>query len=216
MHSATDIRKRPSQERSRQRVGKILEVAAERISEVGADQLKMSDIAKLAGVPIGSIYQYFPNKSSIIRSLAESHLEQLREVVLENLATVKEAPDGDDVAAIQLMSNRIIDTYYSFYLNEPAFAALWGGIQADAMLTELEVKDTQETADILHEILKPIFPPMSEARGHALTLVICNQIGATLRFALQLGEEQGQELVEMLKEQIGRVARSYIEERSAP
>ncbi|MGM0564013.1 MAG: TetR family transcriptional regulator [Pseudomonadota bacterium] len=213
MDSATDIRKKPTQERSKQRVRKILTCAADRISEVGADQLKMSDIARMAEVPIGSIYQYFPNKASIIRSLAESHLEKLRGVLLDNMSQIGRAGEEDELDTIRAVSDHIIDTYYDFYRNEPAFTALWGGLQADNMLMQLEVSDTLETAELFYDMFKPMFPPMPESRARALSLVICNQTGATLRFALQLDDNQAKELIEAYKEQLFRLAQSLLRER---
>lgn len=213
MDSATDIRKKPTQERSRQRVQKILACAAERISEVGADQLKMSDIAKMAEVPIGSIYQYFPNKASIIRSLAESHLDKLRQLLLDSLQPLQQASSDDELGTIRAVSDHIIDTYYDFYRNEPAFTALWGGLQADNMLMQLEVQDTLETAELFYDIFQSMFPPMPERKAKAFSLAICNQTGATLRFALQLDDEKAREVVEAYKDQLFRLAESLIRER---
>lgn len=203
MDPITEVRKRPTQERSRQRVKKILEVSANRITEVGADQLKMSDIAKLAEVPIGSVYQYFPNKSSIIRSLAEDHLEKLRKILIDGLMSIKLNDGADEIEQLTAMTDTIIDTYYEFYRYEPAFHSLWGGLQADAMLNDLEVQDTKESADLLFEVLKPVFTPQQEESYlKTLALLICTQIGATLRFAIQLPEEQGSEFVRVFKDQL--------------
>lgn len=205
MDPKSEVRKRPTQERSRQRVKKILEVSANRITEVGADQLKMSDIAKLAEVPIGSVYQYFPNKSSIIRSLAEEHLEKLRKILVDGLMSL-DVSNGTELEQLHAMTNTIIDTYYQFYRYEPAFHALWGGLQADAMLNDLEVQDTKESADLLFEVLKPVFSSLhGEDYLRTLSLLICTQIGATLRFAIQLPEGQGDEYVKVFKDQLKRL-----------
>lgn len=214
MDPITEVRKRPTQERSRQRVKKILEVSAARISEVGADQLKMSDIAKLAEVPIGSVYQYFPNKSSIIRSLAEDHLEKLRKILIEGLSSLRLGPDASELEQLRAMTNQIIDTYYDFYRHEPAFRALWGGLQADAMLNELEVQDTKESADLLYEVLKPVYQHMEEKYLRTMALLICTQIGATLRFAIQLDPEQGRDFVDVFKDQLNLLATQLLQKTS--
>lgn len=213
MDPNTEVRKRPMQERSRLRVQKILQVAADRITEVGADQLKMSDIAKLAEVPIGSVYQYFPNKSSIIRSLAEDHLEKLRKILIDGLMSLgKETSGGDEIDQLIAMTDTIIDTYYNFYRYEPAFHALWGGLQADALLNDLEIQDTKESADLLSEILRPVFiEKHDEQYLKTLALLICTQIGATLRFAIQLPKEQGDEYVDVFKDQLKRLSKNLLE-----
>ena len=207
MDPITEVRKRPTQERSRQRVQKILEISAARITEVGADQLKMSDIAKLAEVPIGSVYQYFPNKSSIIRSLAEEHLEKLRKILIEGLMSINVSSSASELEQLHAMTDKIIDTYYHFYRYEPAFHSLWGGLQADAMLNDLEVQDTKESADLLFEVIKPVMGNKhNESYLRSFALLTCTQIGATLRFAIQLPESKGNEFVATFKDQLKRIA----------
>lgn len=207
MDPITEVRKRPTQERSRQRVQKILDISAARITEVGADQLKMSDIAKLAEVPIGSVYQYFPNKSSIIRSLAEEHLEKLRKILIDGLMSINVSGSANELEQLHAMTDTIIDTYYQFYRYEPAFHSLWGGLQADSMLNDLEVQDTKESADLLYELMKPIMDnKYNESYLRTFALLICTQIGATLRFAIQLPESKGSEFVTVFKDQLKRIA----------
>ena len=52
-----------AQQRSRERLERILAAASELIAEKGSDQVKMSELAELAGISIGSLYQYFPTRA---------------------------------------------------------------------------------------------------------------------------------------------------------
>jgi len=210
MDPITDVRKRPTQERSRQRVQKILSVAAQRITEVGADQLKMSDIAKLAEVPIGSVYQYFPNKSSIIRSLAEDHLAKLRKIQMDSLMSLNLAEGSDPHSQLTAVIDSIIDAFYEFYMNEPAFHALWGGLQADTMLNDLEIEDTKESADMVYEVFKIAFPRQDNDYLKVSALHICQQIGATLRFAIQLEKNESEALIKIFKDHLSRLASTLL------
>ena len=65
-------RRRPVQERSRSTVAAILEAAARLFDRGGATT---NGIARLAGVSIGSLYEYFPNKDAILESLVDHHVE---------------------------------------------------------------------------------------------------------------------------------------------
>lgn len=71
-------RKRPIQGRSRATVGYILEAAAQLFGELGYGGTTTNHVAERAGVSIGSVYQYFPNKEALLLALAERHLEEAR------------------------------------------------------------------------------------------------------------------------------------------
>lgn len=66
-----DTRRRPSQARSKKRYDAILSAAKTLISEKGSAQLKIQEIASLAGVTPASIYQYFTSKNAITLALAQ-------------------------------------------------------------------------------------------------------------------------------------------------
>jgi AcrR family transcriptional regulator len=68
-------RKLPRQQRSQRTVERILEAAAHIFDEVGYSETSTSDIASEAGVSIGSLYQYFPNKDSMLLALTQTHIE---------------------------------------------------------------------------------------------------------------------------------------------
>lgn len=67
-------RKRPIQKRSQQTVAAILEATARILIEEGYERLNTNRVAEVAGVSIGSLYQYFPNKQALVLALAEQHL----------------------------------------------------------------------------------------------------------------------------------------------
>ncbi|MEK7794319.1 MAG: helix-turn-helix domain-containing protein [Candidatus Hydrogenedentota bacterium] len=55
-------RRLPTQDRGRERVDRILDAAARLLVEQGYEAVKTNHIAKRAGVSVGSIYQFFPNR----------------------------------------------------------------------------------------------------------------------------------------------------------
>src|SRR5262245_22489655 len=66
------------QDRSRARQERILEVATRLLVDGGSEHLRMSEIAKQAGISIGSLYQYFPDKAALMHTLARRHFEASR------------------------------------------------------------------------------------------------------------------------------------------
>ena len=74
------MRRQPQQKRSRERVEKILDAAAEIFAEIGYDAATTHDIANRAETAIGSLYQFFPDKLAIFQALELRHLERVREM----------------------------------------------------------------------------------------------------------------------------------------
>ena len=69
--SAVAPRKLPRQSRSASTVQVIVEAAARLLERGGASGFNTNNVAEIAGVSIGSLYQYFPNKDAIVRALIE-------------------------------------------------------------------------------------------------------------------------------------------------
>jgi AcrR family transcriptional regulator len=83
----TYLRKRPRQTRSQATFDAIVEAAARILVESGAGRLTTNRVAARAGVSVGSLYQYFPNRQAILRALVERELaraEALRPAALDD------------------------------------------------------------------------------------------------------------------------------------
>lgn len=85
-HERIGIRRAPRQERSRHTVETVLQAVERVIAREGADALTTNRIADAAGVSIGSVYQYFPDKRSIFTALHQRHADQVQAVVERTLA----------------------------------------------------------------------------------------------------------------------------------
>lgn len=70
--------KKPKQKRSRERVQLILEATCNVLEENGIKALSTNSIAARAGIPVSSIYQYFPDKEAILIAVYEDYLEKIR------------------------------------------------------------------------------------------------------------------------------------------
>jgi AcrR family transcriptional regulator len=106
----TTPRKRPRQERSKVTVDAILAATARVLARRGFDGLTTNAVAEAAGVSIGSLYQYFPNKEALVAALIESHIETNNARVLERLASVATLPMAE---AVRAMIELTIENYGS-------------------------------------------------------------------------------------------------------
>ncbi|MBL8164097.1 MAG: TetR/AcrR family transcriptional regulator [Anaerolineae bacterium] len=86
MNDPTTMRRSPKQLRSQQRVDDILDAAARLFREVGYEAATTNAIAGQAQVPIGSLYQFFPNKESILKALAQRYTDQMRDLHARTLS----------------------------------------------------------------------------------------------------------------------------------
>lgn len=72
------VRKTPRQERSVATVEAILQAATYILTKRGRDAFTTNAVARRAGVNIASLYQYFPNKESIVAELQRRHVEEMK------------------------------------------------------------------------------------------------------------------------------------------
>ncbi len=84
-------RKKPTQARAQSTVEAILRATAHILRTAGWDACNTNAVAKRAGVSIGSLYQYFPSKESLVAALAEEHATKGLGVLME---AVSAAPRG--------------------------------------------------------------------------------------------------------------------------
>jgi AcrR family transcriptional regulator len=88
----TTPRKRPRQQRSQKTVDVILEATARILVKRGFDGCTTNAVAEAAGVSIGSLYQYFPNKVALVAALIDRHIEQMNAALLAELSRVATLP----------------------------------------------------------------------------------------------------------------------------
>jgi len=84
------VRKEPRQARSKQMVDAILQAAAETFARHGYARATTNKIAERAGVSIGSLYQYFPNKDALLAGLLAAHHADVDQVVERSLRTLSD------------------------------------------------------------------------------------------------------------------------------
>ena len=95
------MRKAPLQQRSRATVDTIVEAATRVLARRGWARFTTNEIAEVAGVSVGSLYQYFPNKLAIAEAIRQRHLEE----VLEALA----GPGEEEPVTLERRVARFVD-----------------------------------------------------------------------------------------------------------
>ncbi len=74
-------RKSPVQARSAATVDAVLEATIQVLLQVGKERLTTTNVARRAGVSVGTLYQYFPNKSAMLKAALKRHMNEVTEAI---------------------------------------------------------------------------------------------------------------------------------------
>ena len=111
-------RRLPTQARSRERVERILDAAAQLVVADGVEGLTTRSIAETAGLPVASLYQYFADKEAVLLALCERDMAEMDDQVALDLA-----------AAGELTMASLVETsmraFVKVYHRRPAFMQIW-------------------------------------------------------------------------------------------
>ncbi|BET25661.1 TetR family transcriptional regulator [Limnobacter thiooxidans] len=114
------MRKIPQQQRSKALVSRLVEATAQAIREHGMDKFTTHHVAELAGVSVGSLYQYFDSREDLVEALLQDVTDSLRQglntLVLEKTTELRDMVErsvrygmaflrADDGLAVELVRN---------------------------------------------------------------------------------------------------------------
>jgi AcrR family transcriptional regulator len=106
-------RKAPRQQRAVETRARILEAAAEVFTEHGYSAGTTNRIADRAGMSVGSLYQYFPNKDAILVELVEAHIAEGAEVLAP---IIDEALRGE--LTVEQLVRRVVHAFVELHVRE--------------------------------------------------------------------------------------------------
>lgn len=172
------LRRVPKQDRSHDRVAKILKVSANLIGERGIDAVTMKEIGSRSGGPIASVYQYFPEKAAILQMLYERHIGQKRVILANAIATISIAEDA--MAAL----NAMIDAYYDIMREDSSALDVLNAIKASKLLGKACIAETRRQADDFYNATIR-FVKMNQREHYKNTLfLLFNMADANVRLTL--------------------------------
>lgn len=100
--------KAPTQERSRQTVATILDACARLLVSEGFYSITTDKIAKEANVSIGSLYQFFGNKESVVQALVKNIIEEDKKIMSEKMRPISPLPPEQRLRAMLDVAIEII------------------------------------------------------------------------------------------------------------
>jgi AcrR family transcriptional regulator len=99
----------PRQARSKAMVDTILDATARVLVERGYAKTNTNVVAELAGISVGSLYRYYPNKNALITALQERHVAQMLGVFSDITANM--SPDGSLAGDLQALINALVGAH---------------------------------------------------------------------------------------------------------
>lgn len=181
----------PSQERSRERVAAILGAARDLIAAGGLAGLKMGVLADRAGVPVGTIYQFFTDKDAIIGRIFAGQLEEALEAIYQA------CNPGHDLESPAEAAAEIIAGKYREWQSDPVMAEIWSIAQANRTLRVFAVEASRATADIKVKALrKYLRPGITEDRLWRACFVASDLNCSVMRTAVDMPADEAPALIE--------------------
>jgi AcrR family transcriptional regulator len=186
------LRRQPRQQRSRTRVRHILQAADEILSAEGFEALTVRRIAQAAGVPVGSIYQFFPDKAAVVDALAGTYIGQFDAQIEELVARSAAARWSDPVGTL-------VDAFAALYRANPGYVALWSGRHLSPELARADEANNAAIADGVRRILVrqvPVRDGEALVRESRIAVAVAD---ALLQYAFRLQATGDEAVLEELK-----------------
>lgn len=193
------LRRLPAQQRSVLRVQRMLDCCAELLDEIGYDNLSTTRIAERAGIAIGSLYQFFPDKKAVTQALGLRFLDQFGARVTERLADASFSHWTHAVDAV-------VDEYIDMHRHVPGFRSLHFGDVVDPRLLNGGTENNHVISIRLRKIIVSVTGiPDDEELDRAIRVAV-EAADAVLKLAFRDDAEGDPALIEEAK----CLVRSYL------
>jgi AcrR family transcriptional regulator len=194
-------RRRPSQERSRDRVDRILDATATLLADTPVDKITTAAIAETADVPIGSVYQYFPNKLAVLAELARRVMQKV------DATTAGLIAEDFGVLPWDQAIDRAVDATIEGYASQPGYVQLLLSIRPTPAFREITDESNDRVAALLalHPSLQAILPP---DRIELITRSAIKAVNALQDWALSI--EDDPELAASIIDEMKTLLKAYL------
>ena len=198
-------RRKPAQARSRQRVEGILDAVAELLVERGFDVITTRLMAERAGIPVGSIYQFFPNKYAIFNALGVRYLGRFAQVYRDIVTAEVQAEPWDELL------DRAIDAFSKVIYAERGAVILWAGMRNSPELRAAEAQHRASAVDYNLAILDRVLPHLEPDRRRVIAWVMVRVLDALLYQASREEDERKAQVIAELKQLMKAYVASHVQ-----
>jgi AcrR family transcriptional regulator len=183
-------RRRPTQDRSQKKFDHLLQVARELLLEVGFEAFTMEEVARRAGLPIGTLYQFFQNKYVMVCELDRVDAVAVRQE-LEQFAS--EIPSLDWLKFL----DKLIDHVAALWASDPSRRAVWHAVQSTPATRATAAVTERELAADVARVLAPLTPGTPRERRRIMAEVIIHVAYSMLNFSIRDGQSHDEAVGEL-------------------
>jgi len=206
--SSTVVRKLPRQARAQATVGAILEATVQILDREGLEAATMSHIAEVAGVSVGSIYQYFSHRDAILNALQDREFARSLQLMQELLA------DGNLTQSARETVTAVVRGLAELYRSCPGLHRVLAieGLRV-AKADRVHAFDLR-IIEIVRHFLVATSAPMRPKSVDAAAFVVVQSVRATM-LACLLERPSGLDEETLIQEVVDLVLRYLVRQDSA-
>jgi AcrR family transcriptional regulator len=197
---AFEPRKTPVQARAAVTVEAISEATIQVLLSHGADRLTTTRVAERAGVSVGTLYQYFPNKKSLLFAVLENHLDKVA-------AAVETASEQARHKPLREMMREVVEAFVDAKMERTDISVALYRIAADVGGPALIKRVSQRSRKALEAMLRTAPDTALPPDRFAIEMMFAAMAGAT-RSVLEMGASRA--MVRKLREHLVLLCQSYM------
>ncbi len=183
-------RRRPTQERSRLKFDLLLRTSRDLLLDVGFESFTCEEVSQRAGLPVGTLYQYFANKYVIVCELDRQDAVAVRE---ELASFSQQIPSLDWLRFM----DRVIDHMAQLWSQDPSRRAVWMAVQSTPATRATAALTERELAAEVARALAPLTPGTPRDRRQIMAEVIVHVVYSMLNFSVRDGQEHAEAVIEL-------------------
>ena len=183
--STRSPRRVPTQRRSRERLARILHAAGELCAEGGLEALTMEAIAQRAGTSIGSLYQFFANRDTLVAAVAQRYVADLERLLAESDAAASDGAGDAPALPIDALVEAVLEPFVRFHRTHPGYFAILFAPQGSAALARLRGGVRQRLVRRVETLLAGRAPQLAAAKRRRLALTEVEAGRALLQYTEQ-------------------------------
>ena len=197
---AFEPRKTPVQARSTATVEAISEATIQVLLSHGADRLTTTRVAQRAGVSVGTLYQYYPNKQSLLFAVLENHLTRV-------MATVEAACESACHKSLAEMIREMVEAFVDAKMDRADISVALYQVAADAGGPALLKRISQRSRKAVEAMLQTARDIKAPPDKFAIDIMLSAMAGA-MRSLLETGPSPA--TVRKTREQLVLLCQSYM------